>query len=102
MSNEKPDKPQEHDLQVVVHYPAAAEPYHARVSPTETIGELKAGVLDKFGLKEGVQPDGSNASFTLYFGKTPLENLSETLGSLAGHSKELQFKLSQQITQGVA
>lgn len=101
MSNEKPDKPDD-QLNVVVHYPPAAKPYHARVPPTETVGELKADVLDEFGLKEGPQPDGSNVAYTLYSGKTPLENMSETLGAIAGHSKELQLKLAQQITQGHA
>jgi len=94
------EQAQKRDLRVVVHYPPAAEPYRKQAPPTETIGQLKSDVLTAFGLKEGPQPDGSNVSYTLYFGKTPLENMSETLGALAGHSDELQFKLSQQITQG--
>lgn len=88
-------------LRVTVHYPPAAEPYRNNESaPTETVGQLKTAVLTAFGLKEGPQPDGSNAAYTLYLGKTALENMAETLGSLAGQSDELQLKLAQQITQG--
>lgn len=94
------EQAQKRDLRVAVHYPPAAEPYRKQAPSTETIGELKSDVLTAFGLKEGPQSDGSNVSYTLYFGKTPLENMSEALGALAAHSDELQFKLSQQITQG--
>lgn len=88
-------------LRVVVHYPPAAEPFRDNdAAPTETVGELKAEVLTAFGLKEGPQPDGSNVTYTLYLGKTALENMAETLGALAGQSEELQLKLAQQITQG--
>jgi hypothetical protein len=98
MSPEPPNQ----ELRVVVHYPPAAQPYRKHAPPTETVGELKTDVLNAFGLKEGPQPDGSNVTYTLYHGKTALENMAETLGALAGHSEELQLKLSQQITQGVA
>lgn len=99
MSTEQSEK---RDLRVVVHYPPAAEPYRKEALATETVGQLKSDVLAAFGLKEGPQPDGSNVSYTLYFGKRDLQDMSETLGALAGHSEELQFKLAQQITQGAA
>jgi len=90
-------------LLVVVHYPPAAEPFRqADVPPAETVGQLKARVLTAFGLKEGSQPDGSNVTYTLYLRKTPLENMAETLETLAGHDEELHLKLAQQITQGAA
>jgi hypothetical protein len=88
-------------LRVVVHYPPAAEPFRDNDAPsTETVGHLKVEVLNAFGLKEGPQPDGSNITYTLYHHKKALENLSETLSSVAGDSDELQLKLAQQITQG--
>lgn len=90
-----------HDkLHVVVHYPAAEEPFKDEAERTETVGQLKVRVLSAFGLVEGQLPDGNIAAYTLYDHKTPLENLNQTLGEIAGEQKVLQLKLSQQITQG--
>ncbi|MCI0464149.1 MAG: hypothetical protein L0Z62_45020 [Gemmataceae bacterium] len=87
-------------LQVVVHYMAAEHPFKEDVTPDETVGQLKQRVLTAFGLSEGQTPDGNIVTYTLYHGKTPLENPSQTLGELAGHQHVLQLKLVQQITQG--
>ncbi len=87
-------------LQVVVHYMAAGEPFKDEVDPNETVGQLKSRALTAFGLTEGQNPTGNVATYTLYHDKTPLENMSQTLGSIAGDKKVLQLKLSQQITQG--
>lgn len=90
-----------HDkLHVVVHYPAAEEPFKDEAERTEMVGQLKARVLAAFGLVEGQLPDGNIAAYMLYDHKTPLENLNQTLGEIAGEQKVLQLKLSQQITQG--
>lgn len=91
----------QHLLHVVVHYVGAGEPFndhHAERS--ETIGHLKVRVLTAFGLVEGPTPDGNVVSFTLYHGKTPLENLAQTLGEVAGEKPVLQLKLARQVTQG--
>ncbi len=87
-------------LHVVVHYMAAGEPFKDEVDPNETVGQLKSRVLAAFGLTEGQNPADNVATYTLYHDKTPLENMSQTLGSIAGDKKILQLKLSQQITQG--
>ncbi len=88
-------------VRVVVHYVAAAEPFKdAYADRSETVGHLKARVLLAFGLTEGPTPEGSTVSYTLYHQKTPLENLQQTLGDLAGEHHELELKLVQQITQG--
>lgn len=87
-------------LQVVVHYPAAEEPFKDEAERSETVGQLKARILIAFGLVEGQLPDGNIAAYTLYHHKTPLDNLNQTLGEIAGEQKVLQLKLSQQITQG--
>ena len=87
-------------LHVVVHYPAAKEPFKDdNASRSETVGSLKARVLTAFGLSEG-QQGGQNFTYTLYHDKTPLENLNETIGQVAAGQPTLQLKLSQQITQG--
>ena len=86
---------------VVVHYMAAAEPFkddHA--NPDETVAQLKARVLNAFGLTEGGTSDGNTVSYTLYHDKAPLENPNQTLGELAGDKKVLQLKLDRQIVQG--
>lgn len=87
-------------LNVVVHYPAAKEPYRENnARRSETVSVLKSRTLTAFGLTEG-QHDGQTFTYTLYHHKRSLENLSETLGELAGHESKLELKLSQQITQG--
>ena len=89
-------------LNLTVTYPAASEPFHDKdASPAEVLGSLKERVLAAFGLVEGPSPDGQTVTtFTLYRGKDPLEDLSVTLGTVAGHAHALALKLSQQITQG--
>jgi hypothetical protein len=88
-------------LKVIVHYIAAAKPYEqGHAGRQETVGTLKSKVLDAFGLKEGQHSDGNTYTYTLYDHKTPLENLQETLGRVAGDRHTLELKLSQQVTQG--
>jgi len=88
-------------LKVTVHYPAAEEPFKDDdADGNETLGQLKARVLDFFGLVEGQTPEGNTISYTLHQGKPPLDDLNVTLGQLAGDKKVLQLKLSQQIVQG--
>src|SRR5712692_6261132 len=72
-------------LKVIVTYPAAKKPYEDNDAPrTETVGTLKSAVLKVFGLTEGQSADGKTFTYTLYHHKTPLENLNETLGQVAG------------------
>lgn len=88
-------------LKVIVHYAAAAKPYEQdHASRQETVGTLKANVLNAFGLTEGQHADGNTYTYTLYDHKTPLENLNEPLGQVAGEKQTLELKLSQQVTQG--
>jgi hypothetical protein len=87
-------------LEVIVHFPAAKGPFEQKHAiRSETLVTLKSAVLKAFGLTEG-QIDGSTYTYTLFHHKTPLENLSETIGQLAGHAETLVLKLSQQVTQG--
>jgi hypothetical protein len=91
----------QHALKVIVHYIAAAKPYEENdANRQETVGALKSNVLNAFGLKEGQHSDGNTYTYTLYDHKTPLENLAETLGQVAGDKHTLELKLSQQVTQG--
>lgn len=89
-------------LKVTVHYMAAEEPFKDdEVDRTETVEHFKGRVLSAFGLTEGQTPEGNTVTYTLYDKKTPLENPNQTLGEIAGGEKHLQFKLSQQLVQGL-
>lgn len=99
MKEEKKEKKPK-QLRIVVHYPAAAEPFHGEADREETVGQLKSRVLAAFGLAEGQTPDGNTTVYTLFDKKTPLENLGQKLDEVAGDQPVLQLKLSQQITQG--
>jgi hypothetical protein len=77
------------------------EPFEQdNASRKETVGTLKSAVLAAFGLTEGQSADGGTFTYTLFNHKTPLENLNETLGQVAGDEHTLELKLSQQVKQG--
>jgi hypothetical protein len=89
------------DVHVKVVYAPAADKFNdPHVKPTETVGQLKARVLDFFKLKEGPRPDGSVATYTLYQGKTLLEDMAQTIGAIAHGEHTLDLKLAEQIVQG--
>lgn len=106
--DDQPHHPQERRDQdrsalrkVTVTYIAAPEPFIQHDVPrTEQVGTLKTAVLDAFHLTEGQSPNGTVTVYTLYHAKRPLENLSESLGDVAGHAEELHLKLVQEIRQG--
>lgn len=88
-------------LKVIVVYPPAAHPFQDPDASREmTLGALKKRVLEEFTLKEGPQPDGSVATYTLHHGKDELTDPNQTLGAIAGDKPVLQLTLAQQITQG--
>jgi hypothetical protein len=87
-------------LQIIVHYVAAEQPFKDDAEPSETVGHLKGRVLAAFGLSEGQDASDNTVTYTLYHGKTPLEDVGRTLGDVAGHAHALSLNLVQQITQG--
>jgi hypothetical protein len=89
------------DLNLSVTYPAAREPFHDhQASRDEPLGNLKGRVLVALGLEEGTSPDGTVTSYWLYHGKQALEDMTQTLGAIAGAAHALHLKLAQQIVQG--
>lgn len=82
-------------IKVTVHYIAAAKPYKADLPPTETLASLKTEVLKYFELVES-----STKTYKLFHHKTELNNLSETIGQVAGDKKELSLNLEEFIIQG--
>jgi len=90
----------EDEVRVTVHYMAAGKPFEQGFARSATVGDVKTASLHAFDLTEGTNQEGNTVTYTLYDKKDPLENLSATVGQLAGQQNVLQLKLSQQITQG--
>lgn len=89
-----------HHLTVQVRYPAAPRPFiDSHVSPTETVGQLKARILDAFEVSETSGPDGQTL-YILYHEDERLDDMARTLGQIAGHEHVLKLKLVQQLVQG--
>lgn len=93
--------PGRRDLNIKVIYASAVHPYHdSHVDPATTVATLKTAVLDFFKLKEGNRPDGSVATYTLFYAKKALEDLNQRLSEVAHGEHELTMKLGETITQG--
>ncbi len=90
----------DHKLTVTVRYIAATKPFQDNnASRDETLASLKARVMDAFGLKE-TQDANQQVLYWLYEEDTKLEDLSRTLGAIAGDKNHLKLRLVQQIIQG--
>ena len=90
-------------LHVKVVYASAAQPFNdPHVAPATTVGTLKAAVLTFFGLTEGPRPDGSVATYTLFYKKHALDNMNQQVGTIDPNERKLDLKLGEQITQGDA
>jgi hypothetical protein len=88
-------------LRVQVHYVAAGQPFRDNdASREETLASLKQRALTAFGLVEGGTPDGNQVTYVLYQGPDRLDDLSQTLGAIAGEHHNLNLKLVQQVIQG--
>ena len=82
-------------IRVQVHYMAAGRPFQAEEAPSTTVGQLKAAVLNAFGLTE----DG-NKSYKLFYKNDELTNPNQTLGEIAGEHHNLNLKLEEVLIQG--
>ena len=87
-------KPEE-KIKVQVHYMAATKPFKTEEEPATTVGQLKAAALTAFGLKED-----TTKVYKLFYQKLELTNLSQTLGEIAGHQRDLNLKLEEVLIQG--
>lgn len=94
--------PEDRDtLKVIVHYPAAAEPFKDDdADPSERVGHLKQRVLVEFGLSEGATPDGNTVTYELSHGRESLDDPEQALGDVGEGHGTLSLKLSQRIIQG--
>jgi len=87
-------------IRVVVHYVGAGKPFEAEYAPTTQLSKVKQDALGAFGLLEGGTSEGNSVVYLVYSQQDRLDDLTVTVGQLAGHQKVLQLKLTQQITQG--
>jgi hypothetical protein len=87
-------------LTVTVRYIAATKPFQDNnADQSETLGSLKARVMSAFGVSE-TQDGNQQVLYWLYEDDTKLEDLSRTLGAIAGEKNHLKLRLVQQIIQG--
>ena len=78
-------------VQVIDRYGGARVPFEAELELNETVGTLKAHVLETFRLFEG-----ATTFYDLYRDQRPLENMNETIGRLAGDHHKLELELIKQ------
>ncbi len=85
---------QQHDIQVTVTFPLAAQPYHGDFGPAATVGEARSAAMGVFGAQE--EPS------TVYYLTHNGDRLPDTrtLGGLADHAKGLKLRLVKELVQG--
>lgn len=83
------------EIQVEVHYIAAAKPFIQEFPPDTTVGTLKAEALNRFQLVEG-----GTKLYKLFLHKNELNNAATTLADVAGGKHNLNIDLEEFITQG--
>lgn len=99
--NQSGGRDHEREIKVKVIYPAARKPLELEFEAHTILATIKAVALEKLNLKEGPTPDGQGtATYTLFFGKDALTDLTVSIFSIAGKSGSIMLKLVQQITQG--
>ena len=77
--------------QVIVRYGGAKVPFEAELPLNETIGTLKARVLETFRLFEG-----ATTFYDLYHGHHVLADMNELIGRAAGDHPTLELELVKQ------
>ncbi|MBI3894357.1 MAG: hypothetical protein HY313_00350 [Acidobacteria bacterium] len=87
-------------INVQVRYPAAPRPFiDPKAQAAETLGQLKSRVLAAFEVAETQGPE-QQVLFFFYHENERLDDLTRTLGQIAGEDRVLKLKLVQQIVQG--
>lgn len=76
---------------VIVRYGGAKVPFEEDLPLSETVGTLKAHVMETFRLFEG-----ATTFYDLYLGHRVLADLNETVGQVAGSQHELELSLVKQ------
>lgn len=89
------------EIKLSVTFIGAKKPFESRIPPATTVGAIKEAALNEFDLAEGPTPDGKDQiTFSLFDGKTKLEDLSQSIGAVAGQARSVHLKLVKKIIQG--
>jgi hypothetical protein len=97
----KQAKPAEQEVQVIVIYLPASQPFRHAYLGTTTLGTVRTDAMSFFGVQD--RTDRNKYEYFLEFEGRRLTNLSETLDALLGpHRRGAEFHLVEQITPGAA
>jgi hypothetical protein len=83
-------------ISVQVHYIAATKPFKGEYDPETKLSVVKADALNFFELREE-----QTKVYKLFYQKTELTNLDETIGTVAGGKHEVVLDLEEFIIQGM-
>jgi hypothetical protein len=87
-----------HTIEVHVSFPISPrEPYHHRYEPDTTIGAVRTGAMEHFGVQE--EPGSEYYLTDDHEHDRRLED-SETVGRAAGEMHELHLTLVKELIQG--
>lgn len=103
MTSPNPAKgpPDKTTIEVTAIYLPARQPAQLKFPETASVGEVKAGIMDKFGVAEGPTPDGQGQLvFQLFDQDEQLTDMSRTIGDVAAPARHVKLNLVKQIIQG--
>ena len=87
-------------IEVKIVYPSAQGPAVKEFGPDATLRQVKDFALDEFGLKEETV-DGNQIVFFMFFERTKLENLDQTLGAVAHKPNDkVTLRLAKEVIAG--
>lgn len=86
---------------VTATYLPARQPAQLKFPETASVGDVKSGIMDKFGVAEGPTPDGQGQIvFQVFDQNEQLTDMSRTIGDVAGPARHVKLNLVKQIIQG--
>ncbi|HYT81131.1 MAG TPA: hypothetical protein VEQ37_18125 [Actinomycetota bacterium] len=88
------------EVEVGVTYAGAEGPFKRAYAAEVQVQQVKADVLEAFGLAETIDEAGNQTLYFLYRGGDKITDLSQTVGDLADHRKHLQLRLVREVIAG--
>ena len=84
----------QHEIQVTVTFPLAAQPFHGSFADSTTAGQVRSAAMAKFGATE----DPASVFYLTHNG----DRLGDErpLADIAGHAKGLKLRLVKDLVQG--
>ena len=94
--------PDETTIGVTATYLPARQPAQLKFPDTASVGEVKSGIMEKFGVAEVPTPDGQGQIvFQIFDQDQQLTDMSRTIGDVATPARHLKLNLVKQIVQGI-